>query len=107
MSLHENAIYTIKRAAEIALIPKDFTDIILQANHIHKRQLRVQMDSGKLESFLAFRVQHNNLAGPYKGGLRFSVDSDLDEVCALATWMTIKTAVIDLPLGGAKGAVVV
>lgn len=107
MSLHENAIYTIQKAAKTALIPRSFIDILLQPNHIHKRRLNVQMDSGKLESFLAFRVQHNNLAGPYKGGLRFSVDSDLDEVSALATWMTIKTAVIDLPLGGAKGAVVV
>jgi glutamate dehydrogenase/leucine dehydrogenase len=65
----------------------------------------IELASGK--SFKAFRVQHNNKNGPYKGGIRFHPDVDLDEVCALATLMSFKTAAVGLPLGGGKGGVAV
>jgi glutamate dehydrogenase/leucine dehydrogenase len=65
----------------------------------------VRMDDGGLRIFKGYRVQHNNVRGPYKGGLRFSPDINLDEVKALAFWMTIKCAVADIPFGGAKGGV--
>ena len=65
----------------------------------------VKMDDGSVKIFTGYRVQHNNNRGPYKGGLRFSPEVNLDEVRALASWMTWKTALVDIPFGGAKGGV--
>ncbi len=66
----------------------------------------VKMDNGDIKSFKGFRVQHNNARGPCKGGIRYHPDVTLDEVRALATWMTWKCAVVDIPFGGAKGGVI-
>src|SRR5678810_722024 len=66
----------------------------------------VMMDNGRLEVFTGFRVQHSIARGPAKGGLRYSPDVTLDEVRALASWMTWKCAVVNIPLGGAKGGVI-
>jgi len=65
----------------------------------------VIMDDGHLEMFTGYRVQHNNILGPYKGELRFHPPVDIDEVRALATWMTWKSAIANLPFGGAKGGI--
>ncbi len=65
----------------------------------------IRMDDGRVESFHGYRVQHNNTRGPFKGGIRYSLDVNLGEVTALAMLMTIKCAVVGLPLGGAKGGV--
>ncbi len=70
-------------------------------------QLPVRMDDGTIKIFFGFRVQHNDARGPAKGGIRFAANETLDTVRALATWMTWKCAVADIPLGGAKGGVVV
>jgi glutamate dehydrogenase len=70
-------------------------------------QLPVRMDDGRIRVFFGFRVQHNDARGPAKGGIRFAANETLDTVRALATWMTWKCAVADIPLGGAKGGVVV
>src|SRR5437868_11049915 len=66
----------------------------------------VQMDDGHLEVFTGFRVQHSIARGPAKGGLRYAPDVSLDEVRALASWMTWKCAVVNIPFGGAKGGVI-
>lgn len=66
----------------------------------------VRMDDGRTETFKAFRVQYNDARGPAKGGIRFHPDETIDTVRALAAWMTWKTAVCDVPLGGGKGGVV-
>ena len=66
----------------------------------------VRMDSGKVKVFKGFRVQYNDARGPTKGGIRFHPDETIDTVRALAAWMTWKTAVVDIPLGGGKGGVV-
>src|SRR5216110_3308234 len=66
----------------------------------------VMMDNGHLEVFTGFRVQHSIARGPAKGGIRYSPDVTLDEVPALATWMTWKCAVVNIPFGGAKGGVI-
>ena len=70
-------------------------------------EVPVEMDDGRIETYLGYRVQHNNARGPMKGGLRFHWDVDLDEVRALASLMTWKTAVVNIPYGGAKGGVCV
>jgi glutamate dehydrogenase (NAD(P)+) len=68
--------------------------------------LPVRMDDGDVKIFHAFRVQYNDSRGPTKGGLRFHPDETIDTVRALAAWMTWKTAVVDIPLGGGKGGVI-
>lgn len=68
-------------------------------------QVPVRMDDGRLEMFHGYRVQHNGVRGPYKGGLRFHHEVDLGEVRSLAALMTWKTAIVDVPFGGAKGGV--
>jgi glutamate dehydrogenase (NAD(P)+) len=65
----------------------------------------IQMDSGEIELFEGYRVIHNDILGPSKGGIRFAPDVNLDEIKALAAWMTWKCAVVDIPFGGAKGGV--
>src|SRR3989344_4278032 len=72
-----------------------------------KGKITIKLDSGKKKSFEAFRVQHNNARGPYKGGTRFHPRVNEDEIKALALLMTIKCAAIDIPYGGAKGGVAV
>ena len=68
-------------------------------------QVPVRMDDGEIQVFTGFRVQHNGARGPYKGGVRYHPEADLEEVRALASLMTWKTALVDLPYGGAKGGV--
>jgi len=63
----------------------------------------VQLDDGRLEVFTGYRVQHSVVRGPSKGGIRFAPDVTLDEVRALAAWMTWKCAVVNIPFGGGKG----
>jgi len=69
-------------------------------------QFPVKMDNGEMRIFTGFRVQHNDIRGPYKGGIRYHQDVSLDEVRALAMWMTWKSAVVNIPFGGAKGGVI-
>ena len=66
----------------------------------------VQMDDGHLEVFTGYRVQHSIARGPAKGGMRYAPDVNLDEVRALASWMTWKCAVVNIPFGGAKGGII-
>lgn len=69
--------------------------------------LPLEREDGSTTIFRGYRVQHNNARGPYKGGMRFHPDVDLEEVKALAAWMTMKTAVLDIPYGGAKGGIAI
>lgn len=66
----------------------------------------VKMDNGETRIFTGFRIQHNNACGPYKGGIRFHPDETIDTVRCLATWMTLKCAVVGIPLGGGKGGII-
>jgi len=65
----------------------------------------VLLDSGRTEMFTGYRVQHNDVLGPFKGGMRFHPSVNVDEVRALATWMTWKSAIVNIPFGGAKGGI--
>ncbi|MBI2195844.1 MAG: Glu/Leu/Phe/Val dehydrogenase [Candidatus Levybacteria bacterium] len=78
---------------------------LLSPNKVIEVSIPVKMDDGRMEVFKGFRVQHNNIRGPYKGGLRYHQNVDMDELKALALWMTMKNALIDVPFGGAKGGI--
>ena len=65
----------------------------------------IRLDNGEIEMIKAYRVQHNNILGPFKGGIRFSDDVCLDEIKSLAFWMTLKCSLQNIPFGGAKGGI--
>lgn len=102
----ENAKTIIKEATKKLNLSEEITNILLSPERETKVNFPVKMDDGSLKIFTGYRIQHNSLLGPYKGGIRYHPEIDLDEVSALATWMTIKTATVDLPLGGGKGGVI-
>lgn len=88
-------------------LSQDMKDIIEAPERILEVHFPVKMENGSTEVFTGFRVQHSTLRGPAKGGIRFHPQVDMGEVKALAGWMSIKCAVMDLPLGGGKGGVIV
>ncbi len=79
--------------------------VFQRAEAIHRTHLRLKRDDGSAQTCEAFRAQFNNARGPYKGGIRFHASASEEEVVALAALMAIKTAVVDIPFGGAKGAI--
>ncbi|WP_408009624.1 Glu/Leu/Phe/Val family dehydrogenase [Pseudalkalibacillus sp. A8] len=83
------------------------TAILSTPNHIHKSFLRIALENGKVVRIPAFRVQHNNTLGPYKGGIRFHESVNEDEVTNLASLMTLKNALHEVPFGGGKGGVII
>jgi len=96
---------------DIAAAKLQLNDELKQLIKTPDRELRVElpmiMDDGKLNTLIGYRVQHNNARGPNKGGIRYHPDVDLDEIRALSSLMTWKTAVVDIPFGGAKGGIAV
>ncbi|MDR1519925.1 MAG: Glu/Leu/Phe/Val dehydrogenase [Planctomycetota bacterium] len=104
---YENFLTTMNNAA--SLLKLDESDYI--TFKYPERELKVsfpvKMDDGSLRVFEGYRVQHSSVRGPFKGGIRFHQDVNMDEVKALAAWMTFKCAVVGIPYGGAKGAVTV
>ena len=105
MSSFEAANYFFAEAAERLELSQEGIDLLSGPWRELHVQVPVRMDDGRLIVFNGYRVQHNGARGPYKGGVRFHPDTDLDEVRALAALMTWKTAVVDIPFGGAKGGV--
>ncbi len=81
--------------------------LLSEPQHIHKLSLKIELDNGDTQIFQAFRSQHNDARGPYKGGIRFHRDVSLEEVKALSMWMTWKCATTGIPYGGAKGGIIV
>lgn len=96
----------IQRAVHSLHISEENAGALLTPYHVHQLDLHVETKSGS-ETFSAYRVQFNNARGPYKGGIRFHQDADVAEVSALAAAMAVKCAVVDIPLGGAKGGVTI
>ena len=82
-------------------------ELLKKPQRIIRKSLSIKMDSGKMQKFIAYRSQHNDARGPFKGGIRFHPNVSEDEVKALSTWMSIKCAVVGIPYGGAKGGIVV
>lgn len=104
-SLYENVIVQFNRAADIMRLDPDVRKILEKTKNEIVVNFPVRMNNGHVEMFTGYRVQHNDALGPFKGGLRFHPDVDLDEVRALAAWMTWKCAVAGVPFGGAKGGI--
>lgn len=107
MSLFENTLKQIKEAADFIDLDQDILTVLSHPKRIVEVSLPIRMDSGEIKVFKGFRVQHNDCAGPFKGGIRYHEQVDMEEVKALATWMTMKCAVVGIPLGGGKGGIVV
>ena len=101
-----NAQKVIRQTAETMGLEEWITAYLLRPQREINASFLVEMDDGNVRLFQGYRVQHNNALGPYKGGIRYHWNVDLDEVRALATWMSIKCATVNLPLGGGKGGVV-
>ena len=92
-------------AAERLELPDDVAAVLRSSYREVQVQVPVRLGDGKVHVFSGYRVQHNGARGPYKGGIRFHPEVDLDEVRALAELMTWKTAIVNIPYGGAKGGV--
>ena len=106
-SAFDNALEQFDEAARRLRLSENQIAMIKLPRRITETRLPVRMDDGTIRNFRAFRVQHNIARGPAKGGIRFHQDVNVDEVKALAFWMTYKCAVVGIPMGGAKGGVVV
>jgi glutamate dehydrogenase/leucine dehydrogenase len=107
MSLFENTLSQMRKASQLMKLNVNVEEVLRHPERIIEVSIPVKMDNGCLRVFRGFRVQHNSIRGPYKGGVRFHPEVDMDEVKALATWMTMKCAVVGIPLGGGKGGVIV
>jgi len=100
------AVQQFELAAEKLNLSEDMREILRQPKRELAVNFPVRLDSGRIKTFTGYRVQHNVNRGPAKGGIRYSPDVTLDEVRALAMWMTWKCAVVGIPYGGAKGGVI-
>jgi len=101
----QEAHFYFHQAADVLKLKDSIRSILLTPRRIVKAELITETDDGQLKSYDAFRVQHNAARGPMKGGLRFHPGMDEDHASALANLMTWKTAVVDVPFGGAKGGI--
>lgn len=102
---YENVVAVMEEAMNIGGIDKRMFEIIRNPQRETKVYLPVEMDDGSVKVFEGYRVQHSNIRGPFKGGIRYHKDVSLNEVKALATWMSLKCAVANIPFGGAKGGI--
>jgi glutamate dehydrogenase (NAD(P)+) len=107
MSPFEATNLYFQRAAAIMGLGSRIEKLLVTPSRIVQVAVPIEMDSGDLETFIGFRVQHDNSRGPFKGGLRYHHHVNDEEVKALASLMTWKTALIDVPFGGAKGGITV
>jgi glutamate dehydrogenase (NAD(P)+) len=105
ISNYEIVTHYFDQAAERLGIPDDIAAVLRSSYREVQVQIPVRRSDGKIHVFSGYRVQHNGARGPYKGGVRFHPEVDLDEVRALASLMTWKTAIVGIPYGGAKGGV--
>jgi glutamate dehydrogenase/leucine dehydrogenase len=103
----ENALEQLKRADAV----QSFDPALIAKLSVAEREVRISipvvMDDGSTQLFEGYRVQHSSTLGPYKGGIRYHENADINEVRALAFWMTLKCAVANIPMGGGKGGIAV
>jgi glutamate dehydrogenase (NAD(P)+) len=103
--LYEQTMERFDQAAQLLDVDRGVYKIVRYPVREITVYLPIQMDDGRFEVFTGYRVQHSIARGPAKGGIRFAPDVNLDEVRALAAWMTMKCAVVNIPFGGAKGGI--
>lgn len=106
MNPFEVAQQQLDEAAQLLNLPTDIHQLLREPMREIRIRIPVRMDNGSTKVFTGFRVQYNHAKGPCKGGIRFHPEETVDTVRALAAWMTWKTALVDLPLGGGKGGVI-
>lgn len=105
LSVYETVLVQFNKAADLMALDPEIRKILSTTTNEIVVNFPVVMDDGCVKIFTGYRVQHNNVLGPYKGGLRFHPQVNIDEVRALAAWMTWKTAIAGIPYGGAKGGI--
>lgn len=105
MSHFEDTNYYFTKAAKLMEVSERIQKLLLYPEREVTVQVAIQRDNGELGYFTGHRVQHNNARGPHKGGLRYHPTVDIDDVRSLASLMTWKTAIADIPFGGAKGGI--
>lgn len=102
-----NAMEQLDKAIGYLDVPKHIHEILKQPDRFVEVTIPVKMDNGTFDIFIGYRSQYNNTLGPYKGGIRYHWNVSVDEVKALSFWMMIKCATVNIPMGGAKGGVIV
>ena len=107
MTAYAATVRYFNEAADLMDLSPNMRRLLLTPQREVKCQVAVQKDDGQIATYIGYRMQHDRARGPMKGGLRFDPAVDADEVLALATLMTWKTAVVDIPYGGAKGGIAV
>ncbi|MFA6520497.1 MAG: Glu/Leu/Phe/Val dehydrogenase [Candidatus Paceibacterota bacterium] len=104
---YQNAMSQLDKVSRIKNFGDDFVEKLRHPDRDIRISIPVKMDDGSLKIFEGYRVEYNNALGPYKGGIRYHQDTEINEVKALAFWMTIKCAVANIPMGGGKGGITV
>jgi glutamate dehydrogenase (NAD(P)+) len=105
MQAFEATNYYFDQAAKLLDLTDNMRTLMITPDRELRVELTIEMDSGQIGNFIGYRVQHDNARGPFKGGLRYHPHVDQDEARSLASLMTWKTAVVDLPFGGGKGGI--
>jgi glutamate dehydrogenase (NAD(P)+) len=106
-SAFEAAEQYFEEAATVLDLSSSMRTLLMTPEREIKVQVPIKRDNGEIATFVGYRIQHNSARGPMKGGLRYHHEVNADEVLALASLMTWKTAVVDIPYGGAKGGIAV
>jgi glutamate dehydrogenase (NAD(P)+) len=106
MNAYDNAMKQLSNTAKLIKLDPDVLEILSRPKRILSVSVPIKMDDGKVRNFQGYRVQYMDARGPFKGGIRYHPNVTLDEVKALAAWMTWKCAVVDIPYGGAKGGII-
>ena len=104
-SAFQTTNHYLQQAFDLLGLGSEYKALLMTPSRELRVELAIELDDGKVGHFIGYRVQHDNSRGPFKGGLRYHPEVDLDEVRALASLMTWKTAVVDVPFGGAKGGI--
>ena len=105
VNIFEDALGRLRQIADEGGINVDIVEALTHPEALIKASLPVRMDDGSMRYFRGYRCRYNSILGPTKGGLRFHPQVTIDEVEALALWMSIKCALVGLPFGGAKGGI--
>src|SRR5687768_11585893 len=105
LNAYETTNLFLQQAFDLLKIDPRYKTRLITPSRELRVEVVIELDDGSIGNYIGYRVQHDNSRGPFKGGLRYHPDVDLDEVRSLASLMTWKTAVVGVPFGGAKGGI--